>query len=180
MAALSEAELLNQHMGLVHLIASRMKRLLRGGAMDHDDLVQCGAIGLLLAIRRFDPERGVTFGTFAVPYIRGLILNGIYGEGCTIRTPRHVRRDGRQEVMSLSNKDGFSSQQSDLTDPQPTRAFNAIEARDQLSHLMGKMTARERQAAIGVLSGQSATAVARELGLGRNLWEAFRQVAGIG
>lgn len=176
----SEAELLNQHMGLVRHIAGRLKRLLRGGAMDHDDLVQCGAIGLLLAIRRFEPERGVTFSTFAAPYIRGLILNGIYGEGFPIRTPRHVRRAEAQEVMSLSNSDGFSSGQSDPTDPQSAQSFRVIEARDQLSHLMSKMTARERQAAMGVLSGQSATAVARELGLGRNLWEAFRQVAGIG
>lgn len=39
-----------------------------------DDLVQSGCEALCLAVDRFDPDRGLAFATFAVPYINGYIL----------------------------------------------------------------------------------------------------------
>jgi RNA polymerase sigma-B factor len=53
-----------------------------------EDLVQVGAIGLLEAIDRFDPERGLDFGCFAVPTITGRIRNHLRDRGTAIRVPR--------------------------------------------------------------------------------------------
>ncbi len=39
-------------------------------ALDRDDLFQEGVLGLLEAVRRFDPARGARFATFALPWIR--------------------------------------------------------------------------------------------------------------
>lgn len=39
-----------------------------------DDLVQGGVVGLLDAMERFDPERGVPFGVYAFPFIKGEVL----------------------------------------------------------------------------------------------------------
>lgn len=41
-----------------------------GYGLDRADLIQAGNIGLLSAVRRFDPQRGVRFATFAVYWIR--------------------------------------------------------------------------------------------------------------
>jgi RNA polymerase sigma factor (sigma-70 family) len=40
-------------------------------AVDVDDLVSEGSLGLAEAMRRFDPARGMRLATFTLPYIRG-------------------------------------------------------------------------------------------------------------
>jgi RNA polymerase sigma factor for flagellar operon FliA len=45
--------------------------------LDAEDLVSYGIIGLINAIDRFDPERGVRFEAFATPRIRGAVIDQI-------------------------------------------------------------------------------------------------------
>ena len=45
-----------------------------------NDLVQEGAIGLIRAIRRFNPTLGTSFTTYAISMIQGYIRNGIHSE----------------------------------------------------------------------------------------------------
>ena len=54
------------------LIGGIVRRFLISGR-ERDDLYQVGCIGLLKAIDRFEPERGVCFSTYAVPLIMGEI-----------------------------------------------------------------------------------------------------------
>ncbi len=60
--------------------------------VDRDDLTGSGLFGLIDAIERFDPERGVKFETYAAPRIRGAIVD-------ELRTidwaPRSVRSKAR-------------------------------------------------------------------------------------
>lgn len=51
------------------LIWAAVKRFT--GLLEKEDLFQLGAIGLLKAIDRFDPDYGTQFSTFAVPHILG-------------------------------------------------------------------------------------------------------------
>mgnify|MGYP000963252300 CR=1 FL=1 len=51
------------------LIWAAVKRFT--GLLEKEDLFQLGAIGLLKAIDRFDPDYGAQFSTFAVPHIMG-------------------------------------------------------------------------------------------------------------
>ncbi len=53
-----------------------------------EDLVQVGSIGLIRAIERFDPNRGVTFSSFAIPYIRGEIQHYLRDKSPAVRMPR--------------------------------------------------------------------------------------------
>jgi RNA polymerase sigma factor for flagellar operon FliA len=62
-----------QHLPLVRSIATRLRR--RVPELDADDLMSAGTIGLIEAADRFDNDRGVSFGTFAYPRIRGAILD---------------------------------------------------------------------------------------------------------
>jgi len=62
-------QLVMSHMNLVRFLANKFKN--RGEPLD--DLMQVGYLGLLKAIDRFDPERGLEFTTFATPTILGEI-----------------------------------------------------------------------------------------------------------
>ena len=60
-------KLVMSHLNLVRFIANKFKN--RGEPID--DLIQVGYLGLLKAIDRFDPSRGLEFTTFATPTIMG-------------------------------------------------------------------------------------------------------------
>ena len=67
----------NKHLPLVHSLVKRY----RGEHAEGDDLFQVGSIGLLKALRSFDPTRGTTFATYAVPVIAGEIKMYLRGQG---------------------------------------------------------------------------------------------------
>lgn len=80
-------KLVGAHMDLVHSLARRFTN--RGEPLD--DLVQVASIGLLKAIDRFDPDRGVQFTTYAVPTIVGEVKRYFRDRASAIRVPRGLR-----------------------------------------------------------------------------------------
>ena len=62
-------------------------------SVDPGDLVSSGVLGLIDAIERFDPQRGVKFETFATPRIRGAIYDGLRELDWV---PRSVRSRARE------------------------------------------------------------------------------------
>jgi RNA polymerase sigma-B factor len=77
-----------------------------------DDLKQVGCIGLMKAVRRFRPELGNAFSSFAIPYIRGEIQHYLRDRIPLIRPPRGKRpetvlrldvRVGIGEVATLAD-----------------------------------------------------------------------------
>jgi RNA polymerase sigma factor (sigma-70 family) len=62
-----------------------------GRTCTHSDLIQFGAIGLVMAIRRFDPDRGFRFSTMATNWIRQQIGRGIHNDDRIIRLPVHIQ-----------------------------------------------------------------------------------------
>jgi RNA polymerase sigma-B factor len=79
--------LVEGHMPLVRSIAWRF-RLSRE---PQEDLVQVGVIGLLGAIDKFDPGRGVRFVSLAIPEVLGAMLNHLRDHGGLIKVSRTVR-----------------------------------------------------------------------------------------
>jgi RNA polymerase sigma factor for flagellar operon FliA len=65
-----------QHGRLVELIARRVAQRLPA-SVEFEDLVQEGTLGLMDAIARFDPGRGVAFQAYASRRIRGAILDSL-------------------------------------------------------------------------------------------------------
>ncbi|MFJ9523628.1 RNA polymerase sigma factor SigF [Kitasatospora sp. NPDC101801] len=56
-----------------------------------EDLVQVGSVGLIKAIDRFDPERGVEFTTFALPTILGEIRRHFRDTTWAVHVPRRLQ-----------------------------------------------------------------------------------------
>lgn len=75
------------NMPLVYSVATRLS--LRGGEMS--DLVECGAIGLVKAMRTFDFSHGTAFSTYAVPLIFGEIRRFLRDDGI-IKVSREDKR----------------------------------------------------------------------------------------
>ena len=86
--------LLKQNLSLVHHVARQLSRALAAPA-DFDELVSCGTIGLMNALEAFEPSRGLAFSTFAVPRIRGAILD-------ELRRQDHVPRSVRKKTRDIS------------------------------------------------------------------------------
>jgi RNA polymerase sigma-B factor len=91
--------LIERLLPLVQAIARRYEH--RGEPLE--DLVQAGSVGLVKAVDRFDPERGVTLSTFAVPNIAGEIKRHFRDATRTIRVPRDVQ-ELRSEVMRATDR----------------------------------------------------------------------------
>lgn len=68
-------------------IAFHEARKLGGRMMERADLAQEGYLGLLRAAKRFDPERGLRFSTYARWWVRAQITRAIDQNGRVVRLP---------------------------------------------------------------------------------------------
>lgn len=80
-------ELVTMHLPLAAFLARRFRD--RGESLD--DLTQVATIGLIKAVDRFDPQRGVEFSTFATPTVVGEIKRHFRDKGWAIRVPRRLQ-----------------------------------------------------------------------------------------
>src|ERR1700750_1957391 len=92
----ARAALVERYLPLAHHLARRYE-----SAEDLDDLEQVAAIGLLKAIDRFDPGRGLAFSSFAFPTIMGELKRHLRDKGWSVRAPRSVQElSARLEKLS--------------------------------------------------------------------------------
>lgn len=70
----AESELVRQYLPLVKAAANRLALTLPAH-VDFNDLHSAGLLGLLQALRNYDPESGTSFGTYARVRIRGAMLD---------------------------------------------------------------------------------------------------------
>jgi RNA polymerase sigma-B factor len=69
-------------------LARRLARRYRTPHEPFDDLLQVSFVGLLGAIERFDPNRGCSFGSFAIPTILGELKKYFRNTGWAVHVPR--------------------------------------------------------------------------------------------
>jgi RNA polymerase sigma factor FliA len=89
--------LVDRYVPLVRMVISRLALPLPA-IVDAGDLQSYGVIGLLHAIDRFEPERGIKFETFAYSRIRGAIVDGLRALDPLTRS---ARDQGRAVAVAL-------------------------------------------------------------------------------
>lgn len=90
----SVSALAHQHIGLVHHVARQLARRLHD-KVELDELVSAGSIGLMQAAASYQPSRGLTFSTYAVPRIRGSMLD-------ELRRHDHMSRGARRKARAMA------------------------------------------------------------------------------
>ncbi|NYG54795.1 FliA/WhiG family RNA polymerase sigma factor [Nocardioides perillae] len=107
--ATGEVELRNrlvvQYSPLVKYVAGRVRAGLPQ-SVDHADLVSEGMIGLIDALEKFEPQRGLAFPTYAVPRIRGAIIDSIRAADWVPRSVRTRVRDVERARAELAERLG--------------------------------------------------------------------------
>jgi RNA polymerase sigma factor for flagellar operon FliA len=94
-----------QYAPLVKYVAGRLRTRMPD-SVDPDDLVSDGVLGLMDAIERFEPARGLSFQTFAVPRIRGAIIDGMRSMDFVPRSVRDKLRTIQRAQVILEERLG--------------------------------------------------------------------------
>ena len=117
------------HLNLIRYLASRFAN--RGEPLD--DLIQVASLGLVKAIDRFDPSRGLEFTTYVTPTVIGEIKRHFRDKGWAIRVPRRLQELNaavNHAVDKLSMQLGRSPHIRDLASELKATEEEIIEAQE--------------------------------------------------
>ena len=106
--------LVENYLSLVKLVAGRIAMSLPQH-VDRDDLISNGFFGLLDAIEKFDPGRGIKFETYGVARIRGAILDAIRAQDWVPTSLRQKAKQYEQVIASLEHKLGRSATDEEIS-----------------------------------------------------------------
>jgi RNA polymerase sigma-B factor len=101
--AAAREELVHRFLPFARSLAMRYS----GGVEPSEDLIQVASLGLVAALERFDPERGVPFAAFAGPTILGELRRHFRDRVWTLRVPRGLQeriREVEQAIARLSHE----------------------------------------------------------------------------
>ena len=130
--------LVERYQGLVRRLAARY----HSGNEGFDDLVQVANVGLLNALARFEPERGLAFRSFAVPTILGELRRYFRDTRWAVHMPRGlqerfmlVERTADQLSGTLSRPPTAAdiARKLELSEEEVTEAFAVRHGYDALS-----------------------------------------------
>ncbi|MFM7268068.1 MAG: sigma-70 family RNA polymerase sigma factor [Cyanobium sp.] len=98
--------LVTNNLPLARSIAARLPIPRHDG---FEDMVQVASLGLIRAAEAFDPQREVSFSSFAVPYVRGALLHDLRDRQPAVRIPRPLweLRQKAEQVKQARRKQGL-------------------------------------------------------------------------
>lgn len=137
--------------GLVRSVVARLSRIY---GEDSEDLAQIGFIGLIKAARRFEPERGLKFSTYAVPLIAGEIRSQMRDRG-NVKISRSLRADAaavRRAGNDFEIRTGRSPRLSELAE---ITGFSEEKVRQavQTAEVMSRTESYDRETAPEIADG---------------------------
>jgi RNA polymerase sigma-B factor len=124
-------ELASRYKGFARSLARRFQH----AGVPRDDLVQVASMGLVKALERFDPRRGVKFTTFAGRTIRGELKRHLRDSGWSLRVPRGLQELGLQatrvaaEFAQREGREPTLEEVSASVEEDPAEVADALVAR---------------------------------------------------
>ena len=119
----------NQVVRLNLPVALEIARRYRGRGIADDDLDQVASLGLVKAVRAFDPSLGEDFLGFAVPTVRGEVRRHFRDAGWAVRPPRAVQelqaRVARAEARRAAGAPLVACRRCSIRRPTTTTARRA-------------------------------------------------------
>jgi RNA polymerase sigma factor for flagellar operon FliA len=187
----AEDQAVTQNLPLVRYIAARIASTIPA-SVELDDLIQTGTLGLIDAVRRYDPSKGIPFPAYARYRIRGAILDALRSLDWATRNQRTQRkaaadasscddagqaRPAQLTFFSLGPVVSLSSRREsneDLPAPDvpcgenlhPDRLFEASEAKELVKKALDVLPERYRKVVVMYYSGDwSMRDIGRSLGV---------------
>jgi RNA polymerase sigma factor for flagellar operon FliA len=144
--------------------------------VDTEDLVSNGVLGLAEAWERYDASRGVAFEAFAIPRVKGAVIDAIRAADWVPRKARQrARLTGESLVLLVSLDEHSGSEEGDrsagerLADvdaPVPGAALLAADDRRELMGALNRIPERERMiVTLHYFQGVQLSEIARSLGV---------------
>lgn len=99
-----------------------------------DDLLQVACLGLVAAIERFDPDRGPTFPSYAIPTILGELRRHFRNTGWALHVPRGaqemaLRVDGAsREIAETSGREPTVTELAQYLEVSPEEVLDGLDA----------------------------------------------------
>lgn len=106
-------DLILRYAHLVKYVAGRVAIALPP-SVEFDDLLSYGTLGLMDAIEKFDPARGVKFETYALSRIRGAMIDGLRAMDWVPRSVRQKARDVETAMRRLERELGRSASDQEV------------------------------------------------------------------
>lgn len=107
--------MVKEHLRLVHHVA-RQVMAVGSRQSEFEELVSAGTVGLIEAVEKYDPSRGLAFSTFAAPRIRGAILDDCRKQDHVPRSIRSKQRKIRRAEAQLSQELGREPDDQEVAD----------------------------------------------------------------
>ncbi len=108
-------ELITSHLSKVKFIADRIAIKLPP-SVEKDDLYGAGVIGLIDAVERFDPTKGIAFTTFAEMRVRGAILDSLRALDWASRSTRRRIREVQKAYDEIERKNGRPAKEEEVAE----------------------------------------------------------------
>ena len=154
--------LIECHLGIVIAVARGYSRL----QMPIEDLIEEGNLGLMEAVDRFDPSRGVRFASYARWWIRESINNAMTTQSRTVRLPSHIVRSISAVMKAQRRLEGGAGNVAS-SETAPSARMPAVEvAGTRMAHR--SPAARVRLADLADATGRPSANVAHLIALSQS------------
>ena len=127
-------QLILEHLPQIKYIAQRISTKLPSH-VELNDLISAGVLGLLDAIEKFDPTRGVKFKTYAELRIKGAILDSLRNLDWAPRSLRKKSKDLEKVYRELEQRLGRPATDKEVSDEMEISLEEYYELIDQIKGL---------------------------------------------